>query len=969
MFNLNLLVLKVVVLCILICPKFSQAQALFPLTKTQIDTGPVLDSDILSAEVSANGRYIAFATRASNVVSGDTNYATDLFIKDINTGEVTRVNTTDNGSEMDEGVLFSFSKPTSDGRYIAFVAKAINFPDYNRSFNRLYLKDLQTGSLKSEGVFNGNQLIDISGFNQLYLSDNGQFITFLAKSDVLEIDQNDKDDVYRKDLQTGAYELVSVATTGQSSETSSIRDAYLVGSSDSGRYTLFLSNGRDIVSQPNNLNTRNNVYLRDNQLQVTQFVNVDENGFPSSASNSNSNTSISAAVSDNGDVVFCSSIDDLVSDDNNDLADVFYFDGSTNTRISLNESSGEITDGDCLVGHNALGSAFKYNGVDISANGERVTFIHESDVLVNLDDNETSDVFMYDVNSGNTSLISANDSGVVGDAESKHVTLSSTGQQLTFLSKANNLNDNVQGSINHKIFRYVTTTGNMNWENVVAENPMGLLRNASTPRMSSDQKWILFASESNNLEADTAGDFSGNLDLYLLNRDSGLYVQVGDKVSSSSNVSFGANSGFKQTNRVNNNTYDISANGHYVVFSSAWFQPISTLPLDDDYLFIYDTQTGLHTQLITGANRPRVNNDGNVVFSSNRDDLVPNDNNQANDVFIYNFNLQTFSRISEAVNGQDSNGESIEVDIVGSGIDTWVVFKSFADNLINDDLNGFQDIFYRNWPNGQIMRASQNLNGTGVDSPATFMPVMSENSEKIIFSSNATNLTVEGNPDSTRLLFIYDRFSQNINLVSKNINEQPVSALLIFLSAEYDISDSGRYVSYHSSENLIVNDDFDEMVDIFLYDVEDEVSIRVSELNPKVSYDLELVEDLSVSPPLLGLSYLGSMQLVNDHNPNLNLFLYQDYGPGVNLSMQVIGQGNVSGSLAYFCDGSCTDTYEIGTDLFLAASPAIGFTFDGWSGDACAGEGQSCQLSVDQNLEVRAIFIDPNDIIFESGFE
>jgi hypothetical protein len=74
--------------------------------------------------LSADGRCVAFASDASNLVAGDTNGYRDIFLKDTQTGAVTRLSTDSNGSQangpsFDPGI-------SADGRYVAFPSAASN---------------------------------------------------------------------------------------------------------------------------------------------------------------------------------------------------------------------------------------------------------------------------------------------------------------------------------------------------------------------------------------------------------------------------------------------------------------------------------------------------------------------------------------------------------------------------------------------------------------------------------------------------------------------------------------------------------------------------------------------------------------------------------------------------------------------------------------------------------------------------
>src|SRR5262249_44994888 len=102
------------------------------------------DSEISS--MSADGRYVAFYSSASNLVPGDTNGSADVFVKDLLTGSVVRASTDAAGAQAN----FDSYSPTlsADGRYVAFYSSASNLvPGDTNGSADVFVKDLLTGSV------------------------------------------------------------------------------------------------------------------------------------------------------------------------------------------------------------------------------------------------------------------------------------------------------------------------------------------------------------------------------------------------------------------------------------------------------------------------------------------------------------------------------------------------------------------------------------------------------------------------------------------------------------------------------------------------------------------------------------------------------------------------------------------------------------------------------------------------------
>jgi Tol biopolymer transport system component len=93
--------------------------------------------------ISADGRFVAFSSFADNLVAGDTNGTYDVFVKDLQTGTITRVSTDSAGTQ---GNSASLNPPISaDGRFVAFDSEASNLvADDTNGHRDVFVKDLQT---------------------------------------------------------------------------------------------------------------------------------------------------------------------------------------------------------------------------------------------------------------------------------------------------------------------------------------------------------------------------------------------------------------------------------------------------------------------------------------------------------------------------------------------------------------------------------------------------------------------------------------------------------------------------------------------------------------------------------------------------------------------------------------------------------------------------------------------------------
>src|SRR5262249_38706966 len=163
--------------------------------------------------ISSDGRYVAFDSAASNLVSGDTNGATDVFVHDRLTGATTRVSTDSNAAQGDG----ASSKPSisADGRYVVFLSAADNLVsgDTNGATD-VFMHDLVTGvttrvSTDSSGAQGNGSSSNAS------ISSDGRYVAFAsAASNLVPSDTNGVPDIFVRDTQAGVTTRVSVDSSG-----------------------------------------------------------------------------------------------------------------------------------------------------------------------------------------------------------------------------------------------------------------------------------------------------------------------------------------------------------------------------------------------------------------------------------------------------------------------------------------------------------------------------------------------------------------------------------------------------------------------------------------------------------------------------------------------------------------------------------------------------------------------------------
>jgi hypothetical protein len=269
--------------------------------------------------LSANGRYVAFWSTASNLVQSDTNNQQDVFVRDLEAGTTTlvsvnRTNTAGGNNGSCCPVL------SANGRYVAFtsVATDLVFEADTLNGSDVFVRDLRKGrtilvSVNHTGTAAGN------GFsNTPVISADGQSVKFRSEaSDLVPRDTNGAADVFVRNIRTQTTTLASVNQSGTDSGNGLSESSHLSAFSADGRYVAFWSTASNLVETDTNGLT--DVFVHDLKTGKTTLVSVERTGL-----DSGNNSSTTPVLSANGHwVAFDSIASDLVVNDTNGTMDVF----------------------------------------------------------------------------------------------------------------------------------------------------------------------------------------------------------------------------------------------------------------------------------------------------------------------------------------------------------------------------------------------------------------------------------------------------------------------------------------------------------------------------------------------------------------------------------------------------------------------------------------------------------------------
>jgi len=212
------------------------------------------DSWSFQPSISADGRYVAFTSTASNLVTGDANGKNDIFVKDTLTGSTSRVST-GIGSEPNGDSYYP--DISADGRYVAFRSTATNLVagDSNGA-DDIFVKDMTTGATVLASASQDGAIADKGTDGAPNISDDGRYVAFESKaSNLTEGDTNGQSDIFRKDIQSGAIIIMSIGQDGSAGNGASTKPSL----SPDGNFVSFTSSSNNLM--PGDTNGLSDIFL------------------------------------------------------------------------------------------------------------------------------------------------------------------------------------------------------------------------------------------------------------------------------------------------------------------------------------------------------------------------------------------------------------------------------------------------------------------------------------------------------------------------------------------------------------------------------------------------------------------------------------------------------------------------------------------------------------------------------------
>ncbi len=627
-----------------------------------------------------------------------------------------------------------------------------------------------------------------------------------------------------------------------------------------GRYVLFSSAGDNLAVNSNGVPFRPlfpgrlNVYRRDLLNGVTVLASVSLDG-----TSGGSGESWATGLSTNGQFALFESIaTNLVAGDSNNVSDIFVRDIVNNTTILV---SANINGG--------FGSGISRSSV-MTPDGRYVAFVSAATNLVASDANGINDVFVRDLQTGTTTLVSV---GAQGTGTSESPDISADGRYVVFYSTATGLATNSNSSSDiyvrdltvgttkmasfaaHAIVQSVfSSTSSFAYNHTISDDGQYIAYQAAAANSVSARTGVVLrynlssgvtdtiytnavgpalGAEADYRSLDMTPDgrfiaFVGRLSSVFASSNA-VYVwdgQFGSKTLASVNlngaVSGGSECWFPQ----------ISTNGNVVSFYSSATNLVAGVPAGDYYLFVRDLQAGVTTKVDVRTNgslpasrpldAPALSSDGRyVAFASFDSQLVTGDGNRSCDVFVLDRTANVTGLISTSASSLPSsspNGNSVFTGFSMSTDVRYVAFSSEADNLTANDTNGCRDVFVHDKLNGTNLLVSWSTNGVGPGNGISSEAVISGNGSYVAFSSFASDISSVPDGNGVRDVFVRDMQNSTNILVSVNSTGTGTGNAPSYTPL---ISGDGRYVLFHSQAgNLVSGITATNVENIYLRDVQ-----------------------------------------------------------------------------------------------------------------------------------------------------
>jgi Tol biopolymer transport system component len=401
-------------------------------------TGAFPSADCGSAHLSEDGRYLLFGSAAPDVVPGDTNAVSDVFVRDLQTGMTERISVAPGGAQL-TGDSYAVALAAS-GRFVVYSSTL--HPLVSSTWSQLFVYDRTTGVTELLSANSAGVIGDFQTTGPADITRDGRFVAFVSEAGNLAPNgMASGADVFLRDRASGTTQLVSVALGGAHPNGQSTSE---VAVSADGRFVAFSSQASNLVA--GDTNATRDVFVRDMIAGTTERVSLTDAGGQAQPANVNQGSGHLGMSADGRFVAFWSSIADLVPGIHYENPYIYVRDRrlSTTRRVSVTSWGGSAPESPSWPA--------------INADGRWIVFL--GDWLAAGDVNGYTDAILRDVQTGTTQLASFTSTGSqlgspgVSGNSSCALAISGDGRHVAFISRAANV---VPGSTGQFEYVYVRT--------------------------------------------------------------------------------------------------------------------------------------------------------------------------------------------------------------------------------------------------------------------------------------------------------------------------------------------------------------------------------------------------------------------------------------------------------------------------------------------------------------------------------
>jgi Tol biopolymer transport system component len=749
-------------------------------------------------------------------------------------GQLVRQSVTATGAQAQSGGRTPVV--SADGRHIAFVS---NSPDLvandTNGVNDIFVRHRDTGVVTRVSVKTDGTAGNADSYNP-EISADGRYVAFCTASALTTADTNANEDVYLRDLSGTTTILVSTGPGGTASDGGGCSTG--LDLSADGRYVAFVSWATNLVAS--DLKWAEDVFVWDRDTYAIELVSVSSaNG--AASDRSRGTVSIS---SDGRYVAFLSNATNLVTPSSTPGQHVFVRDRLA--RITLQVS----------VATSGAQANLSSSQVAIAGDGRHVTFSSGASNLDVADTNTDSDVFVHDLATRETTLVSHSRPGIHPSRHALSPSISDDGRFVTFES-AEAFVAGAQTDVWH-VYLYDLLNRRMRIasgrnDGTLATGP-GAVSESSAGAISGDGRYVAFQSWAGLV----TGDTNGAADVYMfdamywrfqrypatgsagrLNTDGTLLsFQYAPPAGTSVSLYADLRGVGRMTTQVQSRPTPPPPRGYqgfpsgdarFVAFVSDAVAVGDTNGVSD--VFVWERGTGIGTTtresvsstgvLANGrSDSPVLSLDGRyLAFLSAATNLVPNDTNGATDAFVRDRQTGLIQRISVDSTGAAANAGTFGLSISGDG--RYVAFASDASNLVAGDTNNRGDVFVHDRQAAQTTRISLTAaGGQAADGSFIGAEAVSVDGRYVAFMSVAALVPEDTNGSLD--VYVRDRQANTVSRVSVSSTGAQTAGVSFEGSAiengNASMSGDGRYVAFQSSSDTLTAGDGNERWDVFVRD-------------------------------------------------------------------------------------------------------------------------------------------------------